>query len=225
MIGSPVGPRRHYRCGWCGHAGEGTELTCPACGAAVDVREVVTDSGWVELPGIKDMARLQFGRSYCQIEGKYVPVADMSLSPEDSVYFSHHVLLWKEPQVDVSAMSLKGAWKRLFAGMPLIMTLARGPGHIAFSRDEPGEMVAVPLQPGQAADVREHCFLGGQGRSRTIGFRLAYGFRHGQGMSERRTTRWACSWTGSFASKSQACCYCIRLEIVSCAPSHRARPF
>ena len=26
------------------------------------------------------MARLQFGQSYCQIEGEYVPVADFNLS-------------------------------------------------------------------------------------------------------------------------------------------------
>jgi uncharacterized protein (AIM24 family) len=54
---------------------------------------------------------------------------------------------------------MKGAWKRMLAGMPLIMTQAEGPGHIAFSRDAPGELVALPLQPGQAVDVREHLFL------------------------------------------------------------------
>jgi uncharacterized protein (AIM24 family) len=105
------------------------------------------------------MAKLQFGNSYCQIEGTYVPVADMNLAPEDHIYFAHHVLLWKEPQVAITTMSLKGAWKRLLSGMPLVMTQAQGPGHIAFSRDAPGEMIALPLQPGQAVDVREHLFL------------------------------------------------------------------
>ena len=47
----------------------------------------------------------------------------------------------------------------MFAGMPLIMTQAQGPGHIAFSRDAPGELIPVPLQPGQSIDVREHLFL------------------------------------------------------------------
>jgi hypothetical protein len=37
--------------------------------------------------------------------------------------------------------------------MPLIMMTARGPGHIAFSADAPGETIAVPLQRGQAVDV------------------------------------------------------------------------
>jgi uncharacterized protein (AIM24 family) len=120
---------------------------------------VVTESGWAELPGRKDMAKLHFGNSSCQIEGVYVPVADVNLAAGEGVYFTHHVLLWKDPQVNVSAMSLAGAWKRVFAGMPLIMTQAVGPGHIAFSKDDPGELIPVPLQPGQTLDVREHLFL------------------------------------------------------------------
>jgi len=134
-------------------------LSCPACGATIDARDVVSESGWSELPGRKDMAKLQFGNSFCQIEGVYVPVADMNLALEDSVYFAHHVLLWKDPQVAITTMGLKGAWKRLLSGMPLVMTQAQGPGHIAFSRDAAGEMIALPLQPGQAVDVREHLFL------------------------------------------------------------------
>jgi uncharacterized protein (AIM24 family) len=113
----------------------------------------------VQLPGRKDMAKLQFGNSFCQIEGLYVPVADFNLAPNDGIYFTHHVLLWKDPQVNVTTMPLSGAWKRMFAGMPLIMTQAQGPGHIAFSRDTPGEMIAVPIHPGQMVDVREHLFL------------------------------------------------------------------
>jgi uncharacterized protein (AIM24 family) len=105
------------------------------------------------------MAKLQIGKSSCQIEGLYVPVADFNLAPEDGVYFAHHVLLWKENSVAISMMSMKGAWKRAFAGMPIFMTQAKGPGHIAFSRDLPGELLALPLQPGQAVDVREHFLL------------------------------------------------------------------
>lgn len=148
-----------YTCPWCGTVSDGAQLSCPGCGVSVDVRAAITESGWTELPGRRDMAKLQFGNSYCQIEGTYVPVADFDLSKEDGVYFTHHVLLWKDPQVNITTMSLKGGWKRLFAGMPLIMTQAQGPGHIAFSRDEPGETIAIPLQKGQAVDVREHILM------------------------------------------------------------------
>ena len=156
---APNQPTRTHTCPWCGLASDGTQLNCPACGATIDVEQVVSNSGWTELPGRCDMAKLQFGNSHCQIEGTYVPVADFNLSPADGVYFSHHVLLWKEPQVNIAAMSLKGAWKRLFAGLPLIMTQAVGPGHIAFSMDAAGEVIALPLQPGQGVDVREHIFM------------------------------------------------------------------
>ena len=54
---------------------------------------------------------------------------------------------------------MAGGWNRMLAGMPLIMMTARGPGHIAFSADKPGETLAVPLQHNQAVDVVEHRFL------------------------------------------------------------------
>src|SRR6185369_14029848 len=108
-------PSRTYTCSWCGLTSSGTDLSCSACGAEVDVRAVVSRSGWTVLPGRRDMAKLQFGQSFCQIEGTYVPVADMNLAASDSVYFTHHVLLWKDPAVAVTSMGLKGAWKRMLA--------------------------------------------------------------------------------------------------------------
>jgi uncharacterized protein (AIM24 family) len=152
-------PAATVACPWCRALVSASTGSCPKCGATLDARTVRDAEGWSQLPGRKDMAKLQFGNSFCQIEGLYVPVADMNLAPGDSVYFSHHVLLWRDPQVNVSVMSLAGAWKRIFAGMPLVMTQASGPGHIAFSQDAPGEIVALPVQPGQSIDVKEHLFL------------------------------------------------------------------
>jgi len=150
---------RQATCEWCGAIFDATQNSCPRCGATLNAKSITTESGWAKLPGRKDMAKLQFGDSFCQIEGTYVPVADMNLAAADSVYFAHHVLLWKDPQINITTMPLAGAWKRMFAGLPLIMTQAQGPGHIAFSRDAPGELVALPIQPGQAVDVREHLFM------------------------------------------------------------------
>ena len=56
-------------------------------------------------------------------------------------------------------MRMASPWNRQKAGMPLVMMTARGPGHIAFSADAPGETIAVPLQHNQAVDVVEHRFL------------------------------------------------------------------
>ncbi len=138
---------------------DAVELSCPRCGATLNAPPEVSQTGWKQLPGRKDMAKLQFGDSFCQIEGLYVPVADVKLAPSDSIYFTHHVLLWKDPQVNMTTMSLSGGWKRMLAGLPLVMMQAQGPGHIAFSRDAPGEMIALPLQAGETIDVREHLFM------------------------------------------------------------------
>ncbi len=146
-------------CEWCKEPFPRGAATCARCGAVLKHASLLAESGWVELPGRKDMAKLQFGNSFCQIEGQYVPVADFNLAQEDSVYFTHHVLLWKDQAVRISNMGLSGGWKRLFAGLPLIMTQAQGPGHIAFSQDTPGELVALPIHPGQEVDVKEHLFL------------------------------------------------------------------
>jgi uncharacterized protein (AIM24 family) len=152
-------PTSSYTCPYCRIPSDGSGGTCPHCGAPVDVRERVTDSGWAEQPAIRDMARIRFSRSTCQIIGKYVPVAEMSLHEDDWVYFSHHNLLHTDPQVRLETMRMAGGWNRMLAGMPLIMMTARGPGHIAFSADRPGETLAVPLQHNQAVDVIEHRFL------------------------------------------------------------------
>jgi uncharacterized protein (AIM24 family) len=162
-----AGPRE-YACRWCGRTSDiGPDaLTCPACGAGVDVRRVADDAGWVRLPPIRDMARIQFGNSRCQIEGTYVPVADFDLAAGDSVYFSHHVLLWQEPRTELSRLPLAGWWRRLWAGLPLVMAQTRGPGRVAFSRDAPGEIITVPLAAGASVDVREGSFIAASGQVR-----------------------------------------------------------
>jgi uncharacterized protein (AIM24 family) len=171
-----------YTCRWCSMTTDAANLvSCPTCGAPVDVRDRVSDSGWYELPAIPDMARLQFGRSYCQIEGAYVPVADFNLAEGDGVYFAHHLLLWRDPAVTVSVMAMQGGWSRMFAGLPLVMTQAHGPGHIAFSRDAPGEIVALPLQPGYAVDVREHIFMVATSQVRYDWFNTNVWFQTGSG--------------------------------------------
>ncbi|HXW45083.1 MAG TPA: AIM24 family protein [Streptosporangiaceae bacterium] len=152
-------PTHSYTCPYCRIPSEGGGATCPHCGAPVDVRERVSRSGWAEQPPIRDMARIHFNRSTCQIAGKYVPVAEMNLDPQDSVYFSHHVLLHADPNIKLDMMRMPGGWNRMLAGMPLIMMTAQGPGHVAISADHPGETIAVPLQHNQAIDVVEHRFL------------------------------------------------------------------
>ncbi len=158
MIPAAGGPGA-YVCPYCRTSAVGVGRSCPGCGAPVDVAAKASVSGWLELPAARDMARIQCGRSSVQIEGTMVPVADFALAPGEGVYFPHHELLWKEPGVVVTQRGLKGAWKRMMAGLPVHMLDAVGPGRIAFSRDAAGETLAIPLHPGASVDVREHIFM------------------------------------------------------------------
>ena len=158
-MSTPQGTSSTYTCPYCRNQSDGGGTSCTACGAPVDVRLKVTKSGWAEQPPIKDMAKIRFNRSTCQIAGTQVPVAEMNLDGEDSVYFSHHVLLHMDTKVRVESKQMPGGWNRMLSGMPLIMMQATGPGHIAFSADHPGETLAIPLPQGHAVDVVEHRFL------------------------------------------------------------------
>ena len=93
------------------------------------------------------------------IDGQLVPVVDVMLGNQLSIYFEHHILLWKHPGVQIGFKSLRGMAKRFFAGLQVFMTEAQGPGNISFSRDSVGQIVALRLQPGQLVEVREHQFL------------------------------------------------------------------
>jgi uncharacterized protein (AIM24 family) len=154
-----AGPLLRLECQWCKSANEGGALSCRACGAPLDVKDVVSDSGWREAPRLRDMTEIQFGASSCQVEGEIVPVAEITLGHGDAVFFEHHVLLWKDDGTRMSVLPLTGGVKRALAGMPFIISVAHGPGRIAFSRDATGELVVLPLHPGQELDVREHAFL------------------------------------------------------------------
>lgn len=92
------------------------------------------------------------------ITGELVPVLTIDLKGT-SVFFEHHILLWKDTAVNIGVKVVKGAFKRMIAGMQVFMTEASGTGHIAFSRDGAGQVLPIHLAPGQAIDVREHQFL------------------------------------------------------------------
>ncbi|MEB3337369.1 MAG: AIM24 family protein [Leptolyngbyaceae bacterium] len=112
------------------------------------------------IPELKNPdAPIRIGDMIVKIEGDVVPVVDVELGQQQSVYFEHHILLWKHPQVRLGVKGLKGAAKRYFAGLEIFITEAHGPGNIAFSRESPGQIVALRLEKGQSVDVREHQFL------------------------------------------------------------------
>jgi len=149
------------QCQWCKAQNPPEATSCQTCGAPLDVSNLVTDSGWREAPRLRDMTEFAFGASTCQVEGEIVPVAEINLGGGDSVFFEHHVMLWKDESVPVTTQMTGGGMKRMLGGMPHVMSIAHGPGRIAFSRDATGEVVVLPLHPSMELDVREHAFLAG----------------------------------------------------------------
>ena len=99
-----------------------------------------------------------FGGVTYHIEGELVPALHLELS-NTGVYFEHHILLWKDPAVQVALHPMKGAFRRMLAGMPFLLTGASGPGRIAFSRDGEGHVFGLHLKASQSVDVREHQWL------------------------------------------------------------------
>jgi uncharacterized protein (AIM24 family) len=67
------------------------------------------------------------------IRGELVPELQVDLG-DVSVMFEHHVLLWKETQVNIELKKLPGAIKRKIAGLEFFVTKTAGSGRIAFSR-------------------------------------------------------------------------------------------
>jgi len=152
-------PLHRIVCDWCSGQSPPDARSCASCGAQLDIKNLVSDSGWREAPRLKDMSEVRFGTSVCQVEGDIVPVADLTLAKGDSVFFEHHVMLWKDDTVPLGTVMLRGGIKRVLGGMPYMISTAAGPGRIAFSRDANGELVIMPLHPDMELDVRGHAFL------------------------------------------------------------------
>ena len=109
-------------------------------------------------------------------EGELVPVLHILLTGQVPVFFEHHVILYKDPALMIGMHQMSGGFKRLIAGMPIFMTETQGPGEVAFSRDDPGHLLSMHLQPGQSILVREHQFVAATGN-------VAYSFTRVRGVS------------------------------------------
>ena len=146
------------------------------------------------------------------VEGELVPVLRLQLGGSVPAYFEHHVLLWKEPTVDVQLKPIKGAFKRFIAGMPIFLTQAVGQGHIAFSRDGTGQIIPMHLQPGQSIEVREHQFLAATDN-------VAYTFTRVRGIANMLFG----STTASRLSNTRASSSCTATATSSRSPWERGR--
>src|SRR5664279_2833164 len=86
-----VEPFERIQCQWCQGMNEKAALACRACGAPLDIRNLISESGWREAPRIRDMTEIQFSSSSCQVEGEIVPVAEINLGPGDGDDLAFHL--------------------------------------------------------------------------------------------------------------------------------------
>lgn len=132
---------------------------CASCGAPAPTPTQVGSYTEPVPESANPREPIQVGDMTLKVEGELVPVVDVELGRQQTIYFEHHILLWKQPNVTLGFMSVKNAAKRFFSGLQIFISTAQGPGNIAFSREAPGQIVAQRLQAGQSIDVREHQFL------------------------------------------------------------------
>jgi uncharacterized protein (AIM24 family) len=150
---------QRVECQWCHAHNDLDRQSCDRCGAPLDQRNRVSDAGWRQAPRLKDLTEIHFGSSTIQIDGDTVPVAELELAAEDTVFFEHHAMLWKDESVPMSVMSTPGGARRLLGDMPFVLSVARGPGRLALSRDATGELVVLPVDHGVQLELRGHGML------------------------------------------------------------------
>ncbi len=100
-----------------------------------------------------------YGGVTYHIRGELVPELAVVLNDQQSIFFEHHVLLWKTPGVEIGLRAMKGMFKRKVAGMQVLLTEAKGNGQVAMSRDGVGHVFAIHMQPGEEIETREHQYL------------------------------------------------------------------
>ncbi len=110
------------------------------------------------------------------LDGELVPALTVDLHEGQTIYYEHHILLWKNPGIVIKIRPMKGALKRMIAGMQIFVTEAAGPGEIAFSRDGAGHVFGIHLKQGEGLHVREHQFLAATGN-------VDYSFERMKGVS------------------------------------------
>lgn len=146
-------------CRWCRAHNPPESSSCERCGAPLDFRDAVSESGWRMTPRIKGLTTVACGSVRVQFDGRISPAAEVALTAGDSVFFEHHAMLYKDENVAMSVMDTPGGLKRLVDNEPFVLSVAHGPGNVTLSRDAPGRVVCLSLDPGGSFQVRQHAMV------------------------------------------------------------------
>src|ERR1700742_3713675 len=77
------------QCQWCQAQNQPGTTSCQTCGAPLDERDRVSDSGWREAPRPRDMPEFRLSGSTFQLEGSLRPVAELARHPQDGFEPEH----------------------------------------------------------------------------------------------------------------------------------------
>ena len=104
-----------------------------------------------------------------KIQGTTMPVLDVQLEPNESVFSESGELSWMTSSIQMTTHTqmgggggLLGVLKRVAGGGSLFMTEYRAyqyPGEVSFATKVPGHIVPIPVGPGNEYMVHRHGFL------------------------------------------------------------------
>ena len=121
-----------------------------------------------------------------RIEGTTMPVLDVQLDPNESVFSESGELSWMSGSIQMTTHTQMGGGggffgvlKRVAGGGSLFMTEYRAvgyPGEVSFATKVPGHIVPVQLGPGQEYLVHRHGFVCGTPQvTISVGFQQSLG--------------------------------------------------
>ena len=121
-----------------------------------------------------------------RIQGTTMPVLDVQLDPNESVFSESGELSWMTASIQMTTHTqmgggggLFGILKRVAGGGSLFMTEYRAmqyPGEVSFATKVPGHIVPIPVGPGQEYMIHRHGFL-----CATDGVTIGVGFQQSLG--------------------------------------------
>src|SRR5258707_1318003 len=113
-------PIERLRCEWCEMQNPTGATTCQGCGASLDVKNLVSDSGWREAPRLRDRTEIRYG---------YGNVFERRLAAGESILVEPGAFLYKDATVTMQVVPQRLSLG-LFSGLGMNLARMTGPGRL-----------------------------------------------------------------------------------------------
>src|SRR6266571_2249420 len=142
------------QCQWCHAQNQPGTTSCQMCGAPLDMKDKVSDSGWREAPRLRDMTEFPFSRN---APGELVV---LPLHPGMELDVREHAFLVASHSVQYSFIRIKGLVNLLHGGNGMYIdrfVTAGYPGMLVLHGN--GDVLERMLRPGEKILVEPGGFL------------------------------------------------------------------